>query len=263
MGTNRSSALYTTVEAVASACLDSDNAAQRLTVAAAATHTSITVNIVPPNWTINTKLLIDAAGQPETVTVTAIAGLAISVTALAYAHAAGCSVFNATILSGYIGPASRYFDEETRYNAGWASEAWTDVKEAKIDNCGNVSVALGKPYAEIADVTSVSIRNMHSNQISALDLTNAFINGFFLVVPAKYLLGERKCIATVEYTGGFDPLPDFVPWATSVIAARMYRERQTGYSDTTGSAETGMISFKKALPPDVYDIIIRNRRWIP
>lgn len=257
----KSTALYTTAADVASACLDSDNSAQKLTADTAENATSIAVNIVPQNWTINTSLLIDTGYLNEVVVITEISGNTITISELSNAHKSGCSVFNVTALESYIDPASRFFDEETRYNAGWAYEDITETLKARVNKYGNLVVVLGKPTTEIADVGSVTITDMRGRNTTVLDISNAFIvDSIFLNVPAY--LSDKEYMATVDYCGGFAQLPGFVSWATSVIAARMYRERQTGYSDTVGSPEVGYVSYKKALPPDVYDIIVKNRRVI-
>jgi hypothetical protein len=265
MLTDKSSILYTSAAAVATTALNSDITPQTLSANATAGEILITANNLGQGWTIGSQLLLDGNNSnAETVIITAaISGNSIPITALQNNHIIGCAVFNVTVLSQYIAIASRFFDEETHYPAGWGYENWTEMKESRINNYGNLSIALSKPLVQIGDISSVSIQEMHNRGLNSILFTDAYIrNNFYLEIPLPWCGSPRPVMATVTYLGGYNPLPSWVSWATNVIAARMYMERQSGYSDTIGSAEQGTMSFKKAIPADVQEMISHNRRWV-
>jgi hypothetical protein len=66
---------------------------------------------------------------------------------------------------------------------------------------------------------------------------------------------------SVTYKGGFNPLPDDIVLATTVMAARMYKERQSGYSDVIATDADGTAQYRRAMPADVYALIQEWKRW--
>jgi hypothetical protein len=186
----------------------------------------------------------------------------VPISATVNAHAIGCPVVNATIVANYPSAASRYFDSITWNNAGFAYESWIDSKSGYFDNRGYIVIPLSKPIVKIADVTSAVFQPTPMCPADVLDLTKAWIRGgyFLEAAPANYY-NLREGLATVVYKGGYSPLPDDITWAVTVIAARMYKERDSGYSDTIGSQEMGTLTYKKALPADVVAVVNRYKRW--
>ena len=259
-----SAALYTDAGKIIAAL--AFQSPETLSQAISAGATSITLNQnAPTDWQAGSSLVLDS-GNPtlrETVTITgAPSGAIVPISTTVNAHVLGCPVMNATLVANYPAAASRYFDSLTWNNAGFAYESWTDLKSGYFDNRGYIVVPLSKPLVKIADVTSVTFQPTPMYPADILDLTKAWIrDGYFLeVTPANYY-NLREGLATVVYKGGYNPLPDDIAWAVTVIAARMYKERDSGYSDTIGSQEMGTLTYKKALPADVVAVVNRYKRW--
>ena len=71
----------------------------------------------------------------------------------------------------------------------------------------------------------------------------------------------------ISYNGGYsasaDSLPaDFVEMAT-LLAGRFYREAESGMNDSIGIAELGVLTYTKALPQRVKEMIRNYTRTVP
>lgn len=258
-----STILYTDAGRVAQAL--AFQSPETLNGAVAIGATSITLNTtLPADWTIGSTLILDVNNPSlrETVTVSAISGNTLTVSAVKNAHATGSPVVNGTIVSNYVSPASRWFDTVTYNKNGIGYETITDTKTAYINNDGFITVPLSKPIVQLADVVNITFQPTPLDPIDTLDLTKAWVedNYFLSVAPTNNYSG-RKGLATVTYSGGYNPIPDDIVQAVTVMAARFYKERDSGYSDVIASTETGVLQYQKSMPADVKMIVDKYRRW--
>lgn len=239
---------------------------ETLNTAANAGDTSITIaQSLPPDWQVGATLVIDPHNPTlrEAVMITnPPSGSTIPVEALTNSHVAGAPVVNATIVNEYVGPASRWFESMTFTPAGFGYEPYTDTKEAYVTNHGTIRVPLSKPKVAVADVTSVTFQTSVFDDVRTLDLTKAWIqDDYFLEIGLSYPPYTRQGQAVVQYSGGYQTLPDDLTNAVTILAARLYKIRDSGYSDVIGNSDLGILEYKKQIPSDVATIIRRYRRW--
>lgn len=227
--------------------------------------TSITLNTtVPSNWTVGSTLILDVNNPSirETVTVSAISGSTLTISTVKNAHSTGSPVVNGTIVSNYVSPASRWFDTVTYNHSGVGYETVTDKKTAYIDNDGFITIPLSKPIVDINDVMDVQFQSTPLDTLDSLDLSKAWIeDNYFLNIAAPRTYTKRSGQATIVYSGGYNPVPDDIVQAVTVMAARFYKERDSGYSDVIASTETGVLQYQKAMPADVKMVVDKYRRW--
>lgn len=256
-------ALYTDTGRVAQAL--AFQAPETLNGAVSAGATSITLaSTLPFDWTIGSTLILDVNNPNlrETVTIASIAGNTLTISATLNAHVAGSPVVNGTLVANYVSAASRWFDDATYNSAGIAFESITDTKMGYLDNDGTLLIPLSKPLVLMQNVTSVTFQNTVNDPIDTLDITKAWIESkYMLRIAVSQDYFPRNGMATVTYSGGYNPIPDDITQAVTVIAARMYKQRDSGYSDVIGSADTGIMQYTKAVPPDVKIILNKYRRW--
>jgi hypothetical protein len=236
-----------------------------LTVLANVGAITITVNQVPADWQIGMFLLLDASNSTidEQVTITSISGLNVGITALVNSHTVNAPLVNITQLAEFIGPASRWFDGVTNTLAGFGYESVTEVKMARINNDGYITVPLSKPLVLLANVTSATFQPTPLDPVDTLVLTQGWIvENFYLDVIPTNTYAVLKGLATITYMGGYSPMPLDITQAVTVMAARFYKEKDSGYSDVVGSAEMGTFSYKKAMPLDVKVIVDTYTRWV-
>lgn len=228
-------------------------------------ETLLTLSQEPPSdWQVGASLVIDAANSAlrETVTITAPpSGNEITVSALVNAHVAGAPVINATIAEPYPAAASRWFDQVTQNKAGFAYEQLTETKQAVVDRDGYIAVPLSKPLVAIGDLQAVTWQATPLDAAQALDVTKAWIESGYILKIAAPLARPGKVMVTATYSGGYDPIPDDIMNAVTVMAARFFKERDSGYGDTIGNVDLGITTYKKAMPSDVKVIVDARRRW--
>lgn len=259
-----STALYTDTGKVAAAL--AIQSPETLAAPVSTGATSITLNQAPPaDWQVGATLILDANNPTlrEMVTITgAPSGANVSVSATVNAHVLGIPVVNGTLLANYPGSASRMFDSLTYTPAGFAYETVTEIKSAYYANNGLIVVPLSKPVVAIGDVISAIFQIDPLNPANTLDLTKAWVrDGYILeIVPAQSYC-RHEGMATVTYKGGYSPVPDDIALAVTMLAARLYKERDSGYSDVIGNSDMGIVQYKKALPADVAAIVQKYRRW--
>lgn len=228
--------------------------------------TQITVNQnTPTNWQNGDTLAIDGNNEEsfELVTITNIPSTTtLTVTALTKNHALGAPVVNVTAVLPYPSSASRWFDSVTFNKFGFGYEIVTEKKTAYITNEGFITVPLSKPMVNIDNVMDATFQSTPLDPIQPLDLSKAWIeDDYFLNIVATNPYSRRQGQIEVTYSGGYDHIPDDIAQAVTIMAARFYKERDSGYSDMIGSAETGLVSYKKAMPADVKVIVDKYRRW--
>lgn len=259
----KSSILYTDVGRVARSL--AMQAPEYITSPVSSGGTIILLNQVPSDWQVGMSLLIDGNNPSidESVTITSINSNTINVSALKYNHVANAPVINITQLNDFISPASRWFDGVTNTSAGFGYESITETKEATINRDGYIVVPLSKPIVNMSNVTSATFQATPIDNVDTLNLQQGWItDGYFLrVVPTNYYSVKRGQI-TVTYSGGFTTIPDDIIQAVTVMAARFYKEKDSGYSDVIGSSDMGIMSYKKAMPADVKETVKNYKRWV-
>jgi len=67
----------------------------------------------------------------------------------------------------------------------------------------------------------------------------------------------------ISFTGGFNPLPDDLVNAATLLTIRFYKEVKTGLSDSIGIAELGMLQYTKAFPERLAAMLKPYRRIVP
>lgn len=93
-------------------------------------------------------------------------------------------------------------------------------------------------------------------------------NGHEVVAWTSFSAFNRgEVMLKVSYTGGHAAdtagLPaDFVE-AVTVLAARFYREDESGLTDSVGVAELGTLTYTKSFPVRVKDTFALYTRWMP
>lgn len=258
-----SGVLYTDTGKVAQAL--AFQSPETLNGAVVAGATSITISsTLPQDWTIGSTLILDVNNPSlrETVTISNISGNTLMVSALANAHVAGSPVVNGTLVANYVSAASRWFDDATYNQSGIGFESVVDTKMGYLDNDGTLLIPLSKPVVLMQNVTSVTFQSTVLDPVDTLDITKAWIESkYMLRIAVLNSYNVRNGMATVSYSGGYNPIPDDIVQACTVIAARMYKQRDSGYSDVIGSSDTGIMQYTKAVPPDVKIIVNKYRRW--
>lgn len=239
---------------------------ETLSGAVIAGATSITINQPPPaDWQVGATLVLDSNNPTlrESVEITGPpSGDTIPISATTNAHVVGAPVVNATIVADYVSPASRWFESMTYTPAGFGYEPYTDTKDAYLSREGTLVVPLSKPKVKMSDVTSAIYQPNVWQDPLTLDLSKAWVrDDYFLEIAAPYPFSERRGQITVDYSGGYTNLPDDLTNAVTILAARLYKIRDSGYSDVIGNNDLGVFQYKKPIPSDVETIIRRYRRW--
>lgn len=239
---------------------------ETLSGAVIAGATSIPISpTIPIDWQVGVTLVLDA-NNPSLRESVEIMGAPVNntvpITATQFAHVAGAPVVNATIVADYVSPASQWFDSMTYTPAGFGYESYTDTKDAYLSREGTLVVPLSKPKVKKSDVTSATYQPNVWQDPLTLDLSKAWVrDDYFLEIAAPYPFSERRGQITVNYSGGYVNLPDDLTNAVTILAARLYKIRDSGYSDVIGNNDLGVFQYKKPIPSDVETIIRRYRRW--
>lgn len=119
------------------------------------------------------------------------------------------------------------------------------------------------------------------NSVSALAYRRTPIMAWQVVDPTLVMVSKTHTVEAwtglprpsagyfvkISYNGGFSASPatlpaDFVEVAT-LLAGRYYREAETGMNDAMGIAELGTLTYTKAMPQRVKEMIKNYQRTIP
>ena len=171
--------------------------------------------------------------------------------------ASGSTVDDA-LLSTLITAASRAWDRKAT-NAleavdYFASGSMVGEKlEGQVDYLGNtIRCYPHKPY--IIGIQAFSYQENITKPLYTVDAARVDTNGiavtaYPLNLPMPF---PGKCKVTISYTGGLgasiSDLPADMVEAVSILAARFYREAETGLSDQMGVAELTTMVYTKAWP---------------
>lgn len=153
--------------------------------------------------------------------------------------------------------AANYFELETIANE--------EIK-GQMDVAGKL---LCWPHKSIIQaVTALSYRFTPLHGWTTVEVSRLTTDGR-AVTAWTYLNTELRgpCFIRVSYTGGHaalvSDLPEDFVEAVSLLAARFYREAETGLTDSIGVAELGTLTYTKAWPQRARDMLFPYTRRVP
>ncbi len=162
------------------------------------------------------------------------------------------------LLAELITQASRTID---RCCAGpdnyFARETLTDViVNGFVSARGVLLCHLPKPV--VAEVELFAYRD--DMEWKPVDGLRIVISGYS--ISARVPLGPGRVQVKVSFTGGFDPLPDDLVNAATLLSVRFYREIKSGLGDAIGVAELGTLTYTKAFPVRLVEMLKPYRRLL-
>jgi uncharacterized phiE125 gp8 family phage protein len=121
--------------------------------------------------------------------------------------------------------------------------------------------------AVITAVSSLSYRQTPLEDWTSVDTDRIMMDGGQVMAwPTETLLPGTYYVQ-LSYTGGYaddvENLPADLVEAATVLAARYYRENETGLTDAVGIAEIGQMVYTKAMPARVLDMLRPFERPVP
>ncbi len=165
------------------------------------------------------------------------------------------------LLARVITAASRMID---RYCAGskatnyFAYDTVADeLTNGVISSKGELHIFPLKPV--VSSVLALSYRYGSNQTWTELDVSDAIINGYQVIVGLDQAAQRGIVWAKISYIGGYGAVlselpPDLVEAAT-VLAVRLYKEVKSGLTDTIGVAELGTLAYTKAWPVRVTEML--------
>lgn len=245
--------------------------ATTLTLASATTATGISLY---PGMLLALDFYNPAVRESVTITgpISGTGPYTVPISATAQAHSAGAPIKEVSALQEVVEPASRMIDDATFSAPGaFAEQTWTETTRGQGTPDGWLFFEVSG--RGIQNISAVQWQSAPNGPIITLDPTRciyddyrvwaypasggttAGYNGF---TPSPY---DKQVIVTVTYTAGYNPVPADLGRAATVLAARLYKEGQTGFSDVLGNADMGLLQFKKGIPSDVAVMLKPWRRW--
>lgn len=166
------------------------------------------------------------------------------------------------LLAELITQASRAID---RFCAGTVNSENYFVRETLSDvylsglvsEDGKLLCCPMKPVVE--SVSALAYRATPREAWRALDVLSVEIDGYMVSVQGV-LVGSRQVWVRISFTGGFNPLPDDLVNAATLLAVRFYREVKSGLGDSIGVAELGTLTYTKAFPVRVIEMLKPYKR---
>lgn len=273
--------LYLDAATVVAALREAPDTTLAASATVGATNLSLQSNLTADQTPIypGMSLALDqyVAGLRETVTVTgAVTGtgpFTVPVSTLAYAHVAGVPVKECSRFLDVIGAASRLVDDFCYTAAGaFAQQSWTETVMGQMQTDGRLyarvsgrnatavsSFAWATDDGSSGTVAPSNLR-LDDYHVWALPLTATTSN------PSTDGLPDgphwKNVTVTITYTAGYSPIPDDLARSAAIIAARLYKESEAGFADVTGSAETGVLEYRKAIPVHVRAMLTPWRRVV-
>lgn len=221
---------------------------------------------IPPGAQV---LVGHGAAQPETVTSAGGSGTALSLgQPLSTAWPAGTRILDVTPFGPVAEAASRLVDDLTYTpHEGFAYAEVEEVHDAIADRDGNLTVVVDRfPVREVLELRyrerpwlpewSAPVNEIWWDDNSCI--VQAWVSDY---VPARP--GDRVRVV-VRYQGGFQPdeMPADIRRATAILAARLWKEKDSGYSDVIGSPDFGLLQYREAAPKDVLAMLAPWRRVV-
>lgn len=195
--------------------------------------------------------------------VTGVGPYTVPVTATVNAHVNGSPVKEVSALQDVVDAGSRLWDDACFTKPGaFAEQTWTETLVGQGTSDGRLFL-LGSGR-NITAVTSLQWQANPSGSVFALDPTQCTFDDYQLWAWAPQALPwpfNKNVYVTVTYTAGYNPLPGDIVRASTVLAARLYKEGDSGFSDVTANTDLGMLQYKKGIPGDIALMAKRWRRW--
>lgn len=182
-------------------------------------------------------------------------------------HVQGAPVVEVTAITKTLASASRMIDGLTYYeNVGFDQEAKTENLIGIVQNDGSILISAKKPIVQ--SVTSLTIQNTIMDPTVNIPVSQLDINGYFVTaftqntnfVPS---VSSREVRASLNYVGGYNPLPDAIVRSAIVFAARFFKEKDSGFADVIGNADLGIMQYKKGVPAEVAALLKPYIRYTP
>lgn len=169
-----------------------------------------------------------------------------------------------SLLATLITQASRAVD---RLCAGFTDNDDYFVRETVVDEVLPALISAdGKLYCwprkpKVESVNALAYRFDPSETWISLTAAYASIDGYTVSiwgVPS----GRGRAQVKISYVGGFNPLPDDLVNAATLLAVRFYKEVKSGLTDSIGVAELGTLQYTKALPARVVEMLRPYKRMV-
>lgn len=216
-------------------------------------------------------LLVGYKGQAsETATVQSVSadGTTVTLTApLMLPHPAGTLLLNATPFPDVIEAASRLVDQLTYTPAGgWAfADQVTITRSVKVSRDGIAVFPVD--HTPVKQVYSMSVQTSPFDPVWDIPASQVWWDDGSYIVEAHLgdvgdLVALRTVRVTITYAGGYTPdeMPADIKRATAILAARLWKEKDSGYSDVIGSTDFGILQYTQAAPKDVLAMLQPRRR---
>ncbi|MCO7177019.1 hypothetical protein ACFP7A_01225 [Sporolactobacillus kofuensis] len=186
---------------------------------------------------------------------------------LSAAHGAGTILLDATLFPDVVEAASRLVDDLTLTPAeGWTYESVSaETHKVKADKNGDLTFSLNK--TPVNAIQAISYQGMPFDDVYNIAPERAwFDDGSYIIhvftgrdVPSLPLTMAK---VTVTYTGGYTPdtMPADIKRSTAMLAARLWKEKDSGYSDVIGNTDFGILQYTQAAPKDVLAMLQRHKR---
>lgn len=170
-----------------------------------------------------------------------------------------------------ISEASRWIDRLCCGKVGiddyFKRETVTDeVVSGYVDGSGVVLCHPMKP--RVWTITSVEVKNSISGEWIPLSVSRAMISSNFSVLVESGESAPRTRVwVRLSYDGGFwettEEIPGDMMNAADLMSVRFYREAKSSLGDSIGVAELGTLTYTKAIPARVSQMLQPYRRWVP
>lgn len=188
----------------------------------------------------------------------------VPVTPVANAHPAGAPVRECSTLVPVVTAACRLVDDLCRQPPqafGPGPQTLTETVEGFPLPDGSVRLlASGRNLQSIQSATWVVDPATDQPQ----PVTSFRLDDYVVTVYGVALFPVfKRALFTLTYTYGFAPIPADITRAGTVLAARLWKERESGYADVVGTAETGILQYKRGVPKEVELLLARWKRvWV-
>lgn len=207
------------------------------------------------------------AAQPDIVTAAGGADTTLNLAQpLTNGWPAGTRLLDVTPFGPVAEAASRLVDALTWSPAeGFAYAEAEEVHHAVADRDGNLTVTVNRfPVREVLEFRYqerpwLPEWSAPVNEVWFEDdtyIVRAFVADFVPATPG------RRVRVKVHYVGGYQDgeMPAGIRRATAILAARLWKEKDSGYSDVIGSPDFGLLQYREAAPKDVVAMLSPWRR---
>lgn len=229
--------------------------------------TQINVNR-PVAFPPGAQLLVGYKGVTgEVMTVQSCNGEVITCTGLTMEHPSQTLILDATPFESVALAASRMVDDLTHTPpGGWGyADQIVEIHSTRPNRHGNLIIGLDhQPIKTVYGLTykQTPVSEEGRAGMASMDWDN---DSYLLHVWLQEDLIAQpfaKLRVTVTYAGGYtdQDMPDDIRRSTAILAARLWKEKDSGYSDVIGNSDIGIFEYKKAVPRDVMAMLQQHKR---